>query len=88
MPAVGLLVTPFSVEELNNRTDYSIERTNTGDATTTQIDRRVIAERGVPYSTTPYNLRITMINSGLYHFRSRVPSYMSYCNLATEFVVC
>lgn len=71
---------------MNGRKDFQIEMMEGVDIKL--LSKSSMASSGVDYKTSPYNLRIQMSGSGLYHFRSRVPRYMSYCDLQTEFVVC
>ena len=81
----NLWFSAVSVKELNDRIDYQVEIYESGG--TRFLPHNLIANEGVPYKTSPYNLKIKMVGSGLYHFQTRVPSHMSYCDLTTEFVV-
>lgn len=76
----------ISVTELNGRADYQLEYM-VGSKSVGTASPETLSRAGVSYSTSPYNLRLKMSGTGLYHFRSSVPRYMSYCHLQTEFVV-
>ena len=75
------------VTELNNRTDFQIEIQDLISDVHDYMSPETAAKEGLVYNTNPYNLRLKMLGSGLYHFRSKVPEHMSYCNLQTQFMV-
>ena len=74
------------MEEVNNRTDFRVHKDKPNHITV-NLSPSVTAGSGVEYRLTPCDVRIELVNSGLYHFRSRVVTDISFCKLITEFVV-